>query len=114
MSSAPTIEKTGSVLLNIDSPDWVRLERSYRCQVLLSPEPEGGFSVEAVSLPGAVSEGETVEETLSNIREALQGAIGQYLADGDPIPWTDRELERPEGSIELWVLVSVEEMDTRE
>jgi len=44
-----------------------------KLKVLLHPAEEGGFWAEAPALPGCVSEGETLEETLANIREAAEG-----------------------------------------
>ena len=44
-----------------------------KLKVLLHPAEEGGFWAEAPALPGCVSEGETLEETLANIREAVEG-----------------------------------------
>ena len=40
-------------------------------EVILEPSDEGGFTVYAPSLPGCVSQGETEEEALENIREAI-------------------------------------------
>ena len=39
--------------------------------VVLSPDPDGGYSVSCPAMPGAVSQGETREETLANIAEAM-------------------------------------------
>ena len=41
-------------------------------KVILEPSDEGGFTVSVPSLPGCISEGETVEEALANIREAIE------------------------------------------
>jgi predicted RNase H-like HicB family nuclease len=41
--------------------------------VVLSPEPEGGYSVSCPAMPGAVSEGDTRDEALRNIVEAMTG-----------------------------------------
>jgi len=43
-----------------------------RLKVVLEPSDEGGFTVYVPSLPGCISEGETVEEALANIREAVE------------------------------------------
>lgn len=43
-----------------------------RFKVVLEPSDEGGYTVYVPSLPGCISEGETVEEALKNIREAIQ------------------------------------------
>ncbi|MCD6335499.1 MAG: type II toxin-antitoxin system HicB family antitoxin [Candidatus Latescibacteria bacterium] len=40
-------------------------------QTVLEPSEEGGYTVYVPSLPGCISEGETVEEALTNIREAI-------------------------------------------
>ncbi|MEW6220033.1 MAG: type II toxin-antitoxin system HicB family antitoxin [Thermodesulfobacteriota bacterium] len=39
--------------------------------VVLEASDEGGFTVHVPSLPGCISEGDTEEEALSNIREAI-------------------------------------------
>ena len=44
-----------------------------KLKVLLHPAEESGFWAEVPALPGCVSEGETFEETLANIREAAEG-----------------------------------------
>ncbi|MDV2496640.1 MAG: type II toxin-antitoxin system HicB family antitoxin [bacterium] len=41
-------------------------------KVVLEPSEEGGFTVFVPSLPGCISEGETEEEALQNIREAIE------------------------------------------
>jgi len=43
-----------------------------RLKVLLEPSEEGGYTIYAPSLPGCISEGETVEDALTNIREAIE------------------------------------------
>lgn len=40
-------------------------------KVVLEPSDEGGFTVHVPSLPGCISEGDTREEALANIREAI-------------------------------------------
>ena len=40
--------------------------------VVLEPQEEGGFTVYAPSLPGCISQGETREEALKNIKEAIE------------------------------------------
>jgi predicted RNase H-like HicB family nuclease len=43
-----------------------------RIKVLLEPSEEGGYTVYVPALPGCISEGETTEEALTNIREAIE------------------------------------------
>lgn len=41
-------------------------------KVILEPAEEGGYTVYVPSLPGCISEGETKEEALANINEAIE------------------------------------------
>lgn len=43
-----------------------------RFKVILEPSAEGGYTVYVPSLPGCISEGETVEDALKNIQEAIE------------------------------------------
>ena len=43
-----------------------------RLKVVLEPSEEGDFTVHVPSLPGCISEGQTREEALRNIKEAIQ------------------------------------------
>jgi predicted RNase H-like HicB family nuclease len=43
-----------------------------RIKVVLEQSEEGGFTVYVPSLPGCVSEGDTIELALQNIREAIE------------------------------------------
>lgn len=44
--------------------------------VVVTPDPEdGGFSVSCPALPGCHSQGETIEEALENIRDAISGCV---------------------------------------
>ena len=40
--------------------------------VVLEPSDEGGYTVYVPSLPGCISEGDTEEEALVNIKEAIE------------------------------------------
>ncbi len=43
-----------------------------KLRVILEPSDEGGYTVYVPSLPGCISEGDTKEEALKNIREAIE------------------------------------------
>lgn len=43
-----------------------------RLKIVLEPSDEGGYTAYVPSLPGCISEGDTAEEALSNIREAIE------------------------------------------
>lgn len=40
--------------------------------VVLEPVEEGGYTVQCIELPAAISQGETKEEALDNIKEAIE------------------------------------------
>ncbi len=40
--------------------------------VVLEPQEEGGYTVFVPSLPGCISQGETKEEAVKNIKEAIE------------------------------------------
>ncbi|MGB0564307.1 MAG: type II toxin-antitoxin system HicB family antitoxin [Spirulinaceae cyanobacterium] len=43
-----------------------------KLQVVLEPSEEGGYTVSVPSLPGCISEGDDLDEALSNIQEAIE------------------------------------------
>ncbi len=56
-------------------------------QVIITPDESGnGYTATCPSLPGCFSEGDTLDETLANITEAIELWIEDALANGDPIP----------------------------
>ncbi len=42
-----------------------------KIKIILEPSEEGGYTAIVPSLPGCISEGDTKEEALKNIREAI-------------------------------------------
>jgi len=72
----------------IQNPTVIYTDNAFECPVWLIKGEEGGYTAIVPTLPGAISEGETVDEAISNITEALQGALGRYLEAGS-IPWRD-------------------------
>jgi antitoxin HicB len=52
----------------------------------LVAEPAGGWFVAVRELPGCMSEGDTPEEAVDMIRDAMRGWIEISLQEGDPIP----------------------------
>ena len=55
-------------------------------KVVLEPSDEGGYTVHVPSLSGCISEGETVEEALKNIREAILLYLEPVENDFMPAP----------------------------
>lgn len=61
-------------------------------QVIVAPAEEGGYYATVPSLPGCISQGETWEETIANIREAIDLYLEVLAEDGQPVP--DDNLDR--------------------
>ena len=55
-------------------------------EVVLAAEEGGGYSVSVPALPGCVSQGETREEALAMIREAIEAYLESLEAHGDSMP----------------------------
>lgn len=52
--------------------------------VILEPEPDGAYSVICPAVPGCVSQGESLDAALANIREAILLCLEVRRADGLP------------------------------
>ena len=52
------------------------MERTY--EVVLEPAEEGGFTVFVPGMRGCISQGETEEEALENIKDAIQGWLDTW------------------------------------
>ncbi|WP_024334616.1 type II toxin-antitoxin system HicB family antitoxin [Desulfotignum balticum] len=47
-----------------------------KLNVFIKPDPEdGGYNVSCPALPGCHSQGETIEEAVANIQEAIEGCL---------------------------------------
>ena len=55
-------------------------------QVFIYPGEDGYWIAECPSLPGCISQAETKQEAVSNIREAIDGYIAVLKEDGLQVP----------------------------
>jgi predicted RNase H-like HicB family nuclease len=60
--------------------------KSYLFQVELVEEEDGRWSAEAPTLPGCATCGDTREEALDNIRDAVEAYIRDMQKSGEEIP----------------------------
>ncbi len=58
--------------------------------VIIHEAEEGGYWVEVPSLPGCYSQGETVEETMKNVQEAIESHIEALKEEGEDLPKEDK------------------------
>ena len=64
--------------------------------VELEPQKEGGYTVTVPILPGCISEGDTLEEALENIKDAIEGYLKVLAKHNQPIPLEFSEFHRVE------------------
>ena len=55
-------------------------------RVLIETDEDGAFVAEVPSLPGCISQGETRQEALRNIEEAISAYLESLQARDEPIP----------------------------
>ena len=55
-------------------------------KVIFEPQEEGGYTVTVPALPGCISEGDSYDEAMTNIKEAVALYLESLQADGLPIP----------------------------
>ncbi|HLO88258.1 MAG TPA: type II toxin-antitoxin system HicB family antitoxin [Nostocaceae cyanobacterium] len=44
-----------------------------KIKAIIHPAEEGGYWAEVPALPGCITEGETMEEVLTNLKDAIEG-----------------------------------------
>lgn len=57
-----------------------------RFTVVMEKDEDGIYVVTVPALPGCISDGRTVEEAMSNVKEAIEGFIEDMKSDGEAIP----------------------------
>ena len=57
-----------------------------RYTVILEREADGGYVATVPALPGCVSQGDTRDDVMKNIREAADFYIEDCIDAGDPVP----------------------------
>ena len=62
----------------------------YRYNVILRPEPEGGFTASVPALPGCVTYGRTLSEARKMAKDAISGYVESLKKHGEPVP-TDED-----------------------
>ena len=68
------------------------MKRVYDFKVFLEPDETGGYVAVCPSLPGCYSQGETVEEALENVEEAILLCLEDMQAHGEPLPEVSKTL----------------------
>jgi antitoxin HicB len=58
----------------------------YKIPLLLTPQPEGGFTVTSPLLSELLTEGDSMDEVLANVQDALEAVIEMYEDLGKELP----------------------------
>lgn len=77
----------------------------YKIPLVFSPQPEGGFTVTSPLLPELITEGDTFDEALSNVRDALAAVIEAYQDLGRTLP-SNTQLNDVDSAIWLETVVA--------
>lgn len=64
-------------------------QRVYNYTVLLEKEDDGGYHAFCPILKGCHSQGDSFEEAIANITEAIELYLESLMADNQPIPKED-------------------------
>jgi len=58
----------------------------YRIPLVFTPQPKGGYTVTSPVLPELLTEGDTLEETHANVRDAFEAVAELYAEAGRALP----------------------------
>jgi antitoxin HicB len=58
----------------------------YRVPLVLTPQPEGGYTVTSAVLPELLTEGDTLQEAQANVRDAFEAVVELYTEQGRLLP----------------------------
>ena len=58
----------------------------YKIPLILTPQPEGGYTVTSPLLPELLTEGDTADEALHNVKDAMVAVIEAYEDLGRSLP----------------------------
>ena len=59
---------------------------NYKIPLILEPQPEGGYTITSPLFPELVTEGDTVDDALENVRDALAAVVETYEELGRTLP----------------------------
>lgn len=64
---------------------YVKRGKNMTLRIILEPSDEGGFTVTVPALPGCISEGETREEAIMNIKEVVHLCLEPVIPTQRPV-----------------------------
>ena len=58
----------------------------YKIPLVLTPQPEGGYTVTSPLLPELITEGDSLDESLENVKDAFKAVMELYRELGRSLP----------------------------
>jgi predicted RNase H-like HicB family nuclease len=55
-------------------------------RIVVEPDEDGVFVAECPSLPGCISQGQTRDQAIANIKDAITGYLASLKKHGEPVP----------------------------
>ena len=82
---------------------------------IFTPDKDGGFTVEVPDLPGCVTEGDDIEESISMAQDAASGWILGELKEGNSVPPPSSliDIEAPDGSFKSLIKLDIDSYSKR-
>jgi len=77
--------------LFISLKEYMTRHLNYR--ILLTKEPEGGYTVTVPTLPGCITFGETIDEAVLMAKEAIELYLESLTSHGEVIPTEENTFE---------------------
>ena len=62
----------------------------YKVPLVMTPQPEGGYTVRSPLLPELVTEGDSICDALENVKDALAAVVELYEEIGRALPQNTR------------------------
>ena len=69
------------------------MNQKHTYRVLLNKEPEGGYTVNVPALPGCITYGETIDESITMAKEAIALYLESLSEHGEDIPSEENTFE---------------------
>jgi predicted RNase H-like HicB family nuclease len=79
------LKEKAKEIMSISRCQMVKL-LPYQALRSLNKAEEGGFWAEVPALPGCYSQGETIEETMENVKEAIEGHLLALKEEREEVP----------------------------
>ena len=78
----------------------------YKLPLVFEPQPEGGYTVTSPVIPELLTEGDSVEDAIENVRDAFAAVLEIYRDSGKALP-ADLEVDTVGKSVHADLVIAV-------